>query len=38
VRAQVGVPRGITALVVGHDALAFTERVSTRMDTATARH
>jgi len=37
VLAQVGVPRGIIALVVGHDDPAFTERVSTRIDAETAR-
>ena len=35
--AQAGVPRGIIALVVGHDDPAFTERVYTHIDTETAR-
>lgn len=34
--AQAGVPRDIIALVVGHDDPAFTERVYTHIDTATA--
>jgi integrase len=35
--AQAGIPRGIIALVVGHDDPAFTERVYTHIDTETAR-
>lgn len=36
--ARGGVPRDIIALVVGHDDPAFTERIYTHIDTATARN